>query len=136
MKMQWRLRVVMAERGISTATELHRRLEAVGVSISSAQLSRVMKEMPARISSDLLWGLMKVLECGPEDLIHVERDGEPAPRPERKPAARQSSAPATPRKKPRKEKEPQASPAGITGPRAIPFPVTLDANRDQDKDKE
>lgn len=46
----WRLHAVMSDRGIRTATELHRRLQHYGVDITSAQLSRIVSKMPARLN--------------------------------------------------------------------------------------
>lgn len=134
MKMQWRLRVLMAEREIGTATELHRRLKAVGVEISSAQLTRIIKEMPARISTEVLRGLLIVLECGPEDLFLVEWEDDASPRKARPPVPRKGDASTVTRlnedKKERRGKKEPAGEAGIAGPRAIPFPVSLDKDKD------
>ena len=82
MKLEWRLRVMMAERGIHSAAELSRRLEDIGVRISSTQLTRIVKTMPKRLNTRLLCGLMKVLECGPEDLIRLKKNQDHSPRPQ------------------------------------------------------
>lgn len=74
-QIRWRLRVMMAERNITTATELGRRLTVLGVNISTQQLSRVVTEMPQRLNTELLAALMTVLDCEPNDLIEV-RDAE------------------------------------------------------------
>lgn len=66
--MEWRLAVMMAERRIRTATELHRRLAAIGVKISSAQLTRLINDGPQRLSSELMYGLTEVLDCEASDL--------------------------------------------------------------------
>jgi len=48
-RLGWRLRVRMAENRIPTATELKRRLDAIGYDITSAQLSRIVDERPAQV---------------------------------------------------------------------------------------
>ena len=45
-QMEWRLPAVMGEQRIRTATDLQRRLREVGVSISSAQLTRLINGYP------------------------------------------------------------------------------------------
>lgn len=72
-RLEWRLRVMMAERKIKTATELRRQLEEVGVMISTSQLSRMMDNFPARLSRDVFAGLLAVLDCEPGDLIRRVR---------------------------------------------------------------
>jgi len=70
--LRWRLKILLAERDIDTAVELHRRLEEVGVPISAVQLGRIIKEPPARLSMEVLRGLITVLQCNISDLIRVE----------------------------------------------------------------
>ena len=67
-QMEWRLSALMGERRIRTATDLQRRLNEVGVSISSAQLARLINGNPARLSSNLMYGLTLVLDCEACDL--------------------------------------------------------------------
>ena len=71
---QWRLRQVMTERGVLSATELQRMLANAGVKISRQQLSRLVSEMPKRLPVDLLAGLAHVLRCGQGDLLRVGKD--------------------------------------------------------------
>lgn len=68
----WRLRVLMAERDIRTATSLQAMLHDVGVHISSQQLVRVINGLPARLNTELLAGLLTVLQCGVDELIVVK----------------------------------------------------------------
>jgi len=70
--LEWRLNVVMSERRIKTITELKRRLDSIGVSISSAQLGRVVWERPQKINIELLEGLVTVLGCSVSDILRVE----------------------------------------------------------------
>lgn len=74
-RLRWRLRVMMAERGIRTVTELTRRLGDIGIEISTQQMNRIANELPARLPTDVLAGLVTVLRCEVGDLIVAE----PAP---------------------------------------------------------
>jgi DNA-binding Xre family transcriptional regulator len=123
---QWRLRHMTVERGIRSAVELHRRLEALGVEISSAQISRLLNERPKRISTELFDALMQVLRCHASDLIAArweESAGEPAPAapPVRAPAKRpvRRRAPAR-----GGAAEPTEAPSvdDIAGPKITPLP--------------
>jgi DNA-binding Xre family transcriptional regulator len=67
--LEWRLNVVMSERRIKTITELKRRLDAIDVHISSAQLGRVVWERPQKINIDLLEGLVTVLDCDVSEIL-------------------------------------------------------------------
>ncbi|MCR6480423.1 helix-turn-helix transcriptional regulator [Variovorax sp. ZS18.2.2] len=69
--LQWRLHAVMADRGIRTATELHRRLQPYGVEITSHQLSRIVAKMPDRLNTKVLSALMTVLDCSANELIRA-----------------------------------------------------------------
>lgn len=69
--MEWRLSSVMADRRIKTGAELQRRLNKLGITVSSQQISRLTnpsKGGPLRLSSDLIYGLTKVLQCTAADL--------------------------------------------------------------------
>lgn len=70
-RLEWRLRVMMAERKIKTVTELKRRLDNIGVTISTAQLGRMIDVFPSRLNRDVFAGLLTVLQCEPADLIRV-----------------------------------------------------------------
>lgn len=121
---RWRLRVMMAERGITTVTELRRQLQAMGMEISTQQLSRVVNELPQRVNTDLLAALITLLRCTPNDLFYIDfRATQEEPRP-LQPAATVVSRP--PRKTRYRKAGPKAD--GITeedvlGPKVAPFPV-------------
>jgi len=66
----------MVKHEIHSSAELKRRLEDVGVVMSSAQVTRVVNEMPSRISTGLLLGLVKIFKCTTNDLISVEHTEE------------------------------------------------------------
>ena len=67
----FRIRVVMAERGIRSVAALQRMLKAIGVDISVPQLIRIVDGQSTHVSTVVLGGLVAVLQCGIEDLIAV-----------------------------------------------------------------
>lgn len=68
----WKLHTVMSQRGIRTATELYRRLEPYGIDITSAQLSRIVAKLPARLNTEVLAALMTELDCSAADLLCLD----------------------------------------------------------------
>lgn len=129
--LRWRLRVMMAERNITTVTELGRRLKAAGVPMSSQQLTRVVAEIPQRLNTELLAALLTVLDCRVEDLIQVQDPVEPSSA-DRGPGSgmavpdQGNGAPPRARRAPRKRTpKPELEPVDdITGPSVAPFPIT------------
>jgi DNA-binding Xre family transcriptional regulator len=67
----FRIRVVMAERGIRSVAALQRMLKSIGVDISVPQLIRIVDGQSSHVSTTVLGGLIAVLQCGIEDLIAV-----------------------------------------------------------------
>ena len=67
----FRIRVVMAERGIRSVAALQRMLKAIGVDISVPQLIRIVDGQSTHVSTAVLGGLITVLQCGIEDLIAI-----------------------------------------------------------------
>ena len=59
----WRVRVLMAERNVRSVSELVRRMEDIGVSISIAQLGRLIDGKTQHWSQEVIEGLMTILEC-------------------------------------------------------------------------
>lgn len=76
----WRLRVLMAERDIRSAAALQSLLRDVDVHISSQQLVRIVNKLPARLNTELLAGLLRVLDCDIADLMPVKRRSPPVPK--------------------------------------------------------
>ena len=121
--LDWRLRVRMAENKINTATELKRRLDAVGYQITSAQLSRILDERPAQIKTALLEARLQILGGTLDELMPL-RTAPPqaqAPNAEAPPAV----APTPKKTRPRKRPDPVvASQEDLTGgPKVSPFPL-------------
>ena len=71
----FRIRVVMAERGIRSVAALQRMLKSIGVDISVPQLIRIVDGQSSHVSTTVLGGLIAVLQCGIEDLIAVSTNG-------------------------------------------------------------
>lgn len=69
----------MAEREIRTISELSRRLEAIGVAISIAQLGRMADGKTESWTLQVLGGLMVVFGCSLEELVRSDGGG-PSPR--------------------------------------------------------
>lgn len=71
----FRIRIVMAERGIRSVAALQRMLKSIGVEISVPQLIRIVDGQSSHVSTAVLGGLIAVLQCGIEDLIAVTENG-------------------------------------------------------------
>lgn len=69
--LDWKLHTVMSDRGIRTATDLHRRLQHYGIALTSHQLSRIVSKLPARLNTELLAALLTELNCTPNDLFRL-----------------------------------------------------------------
>jgi len=68
-KVVWRVRVLMAEHAIRSVSELVRRLEQVGVSISNAQLGRLIDGHASYWNQEVIEGLMEVFNCELSELL-------------------------------------------------------------------
>src|SRR5258707_5561146 len=66
---QWRLRQVMAERGMFTTTELVPHLAERGITLSASQVHRLVTCTPERLSLPVLAALCDILDVTPADLI-------------------------------------------------------------------
>lgn len=68
---QWRLREVMASRGLFTTTELVPLLGERGITLSVSQVHRLVTGVPERLSLKVLAALCDILEVSPTDLINT-----------------------------------------------------------------
>ncbi|MER7820480.1 helix-turn-helix transcriptional regulator [Streptomyces sp. NPDC096153] len=66
---RWRLRELMAVRGMFTVTELMPHLTERGITLSSSQVHRLVSGTPERLSLPVLATLCDILDCTPTDLI-------------------------------------------------------------------
>jgi DNA-binding Xre family transcriptional regulator len=69
----FRIRIVMAERGIRSVAALQRLLDGIGVKISVPQLIRIVDGQSSHVSTTVLGGLIAVLQCGISDLIAIDK---------------------------------------------------------------
>jgi DNA-binding Xre family transcriptional regulator len=87
----WRLREMMATRGIFTATELVPLLKDRGIHLSASQVHRLVSGNPERLSLQVLAAFCDILGCTPADLVtttaenagvrRTATDDRPAPQP-------------------------------------------------------
>lgn len=77
---RWRLRDVMASRGMFATTDLIAPLAARGVQLSSSQVYRLVVERPERLSLKVLMALMDILDCEMGELIEPVAAAAPARR--------------------------------------------------------
>lgn len=65
----WRLRQVMADRGMFATTDLIEPLAQRGIHLSSSQVYRLVAERPERLSLKVLMALLDILGCTMDELI-------------------------------------------------------------------
>lgn len=65
----WKLREMMARRGLFSTTKLSPLLEERGIHLSSSQVYRLVTEKPERLNVQVLVALTDILDCGLDDLI-------------------------------------------------------------------
>jgi DNA-binding Xre family transcriptional regulator len=74
---EWRLRILLAEKGIFNIKPLVALLAEHGIRLSDSQVWRLVTGKPERLSLQVLIVLCKILDCTPTDLIRpVERSGQ------------------------------------------------------------
>lgn len=69
---RWRLREIMAARGMNNISDLLPLLVDRGVTLSDSQIYRLVGQKPERISLALLGAITDALECTVEDLCQFE----------------------------------------------------------------
>lgn len=77
---RWRLREVMASRGLWSTTDLAPLLAERGIVLSSTQVYRLVVQVPERLSLRTLMALCDALECTSTDLIEPVAEALPAKR--------------------------------------------------------
>jgi DNA-binding Xre family transcriptional regulator len=75
---RWKLRQVMAGRGMFQTTDLIGPLADRGIRLSSSQVYRLAVERPERLSLRVLMALLDILDCTMEDLIEPVAAAKPA----------------------------------------------------------
>ena len=72
-KMRWRLRMVAAEHGIWSGTELQRVLATkANFKLSSPSISVLLTKQPRELKLTTLTALCVALDCTPNDLLQLE----------------------------------------------------------------
>lgn len=71
---RWRLREIMAARDLWHTSDLAPLLEARGISLSPAQVYRLVTQTPERLSLRQLMALCDALDCTSADLIEPVED--------------------------------------------------------------
>jgi DNA-binding Xre family transcriptional regulator len=66
---RWKLREIMATRGLFSTISLQGPLAERGIELSSSQVYRLVTERPERLSLKVLMALQDILECRMDDLI-------------------------------------------------------------------
>lgn len=66
---RWRLREVMANRGMFSTTDLRPLLAERGIDLSPSQTYRLVAERPERLSLKTLMALLDILGCRMDELI-------------------------------------------------------------------
>lgn len=77
---RWRLREVMASRGLWSTTDLGPLLVERGIELSATQIYRLVVQTPERLSLRTLMALCDALECTSTDLIEPVAETVPARR--------------------------------------------------------
>lgn len=75
---RWRLREVMAARGLWSTTDLAPLLVERGIVLSATQVYRLVAQTPERLSLRILMALCDALECTSTDLIEPVAEAVPA----------------------------------------------------------
>ncbi|HEU5472739.1 MAG TPA: helix-turn-helix transcriptional regulator [Actinophytocola sp.] len=68
---RWRLREIMASRGLFTTTQLTPLLAERGIELSASQVHRLVTGTPERLSLYVLAALCDILEVTPDELVPV-----------------------------------------------------------------
>ncbi|MCE1179923.1 MAG: helix-turn-helix transcriptional regulator [Micrococcales bacterium] len=70
-EIDWRLRQVMAQRGLFSTTDLQPLLSQRGVNLSATQVYRLVTQCPERLNMRVLAAACDALGCSPDELIGV-----------------------------------------------------------------
>jgi putative transcriptional regulator len=69
--LEWRLRQVMASRGVWSGAELGRVMEQkAGYKLSAPSISALLTEVPRQVKAQTMDALCTALDCTPADLWH------------------------------------------------------------------
>lgn len=74
MKLKNRLAYLMLDRGIKSVSELHRRIQDSGLTMSRRTLDKFYSNESNRFDADTLGTLCKMLDCNIGDLLYLEKE--------------------------------------------------------------
>lgn len=80
MTLEWKLRELMATKGLFQTTDLLEPLKQRGVSLSREQVYRLVVKTPQRINVEVLAALCDILDCTPADLLVLRAEAQPEAR--------------------------------------------------------
>ncbi len=66
---RWKLREVMATRGLFQTTHLRPKLAERGINLSDSQVYRLVVDTPERLNLKVLMALLDILDCRMDELI-------------------------------------------------------------------
>lgn len=72
MSFEWKLRNVMAVKGVWKASELHRMLIANGSDVSYHSIVRMVVKLPERLDTQILFDVCAALNCTPNDIMVIK----------------------------------------------------------------
>ena len=104
----WKLREVMATRGLFQTTHLRPRLAERGIHLSDSQVYRLVTDKPERLNLKVLMALLDILGCRIDDLIQPV--AVPAAKTKKKTAGQGSA------------RSPESAPSGPGGRGSFPVP--------------
>lgn len=76
MEVKNRLAVLMAEKQIRTVSELHRRIQNKGLTMSRRTLDKFYNNESNRIDYDTLATLCLILDCEIGELLYFDKEGD------------------------------------------------------------
>ncbi|GAB2675969.1 helix-turn-helix domain-containing protein [Thalassiella azotivora] len=79
-EVEWKLRQVMAQRGMFSTTDLQPLLAERGVNLSATQVYRLVTQCPERLNMRVLAAACDALDCTPDQLIGLRAVEQNAPR--------------------------------------------------------
>ena len=71
---EWRLRALLADRGIYTTAQLSPHLESYGIRLSDSQVYRLLTGKPERLNLRVLMALCELLDCTPTESDQAGRE--------------------------------------------------------------
>jgi DNA-binding Xre family transcriptional regulator len=77
---KWHLRQIMATKGLWKTSDLGPLLDERDVSLSTAQIYRLVANTPERLSLKTLAALCDIFSCTPNDLIEITKEQRPTTR--------------------------------------------------------